>query len=141
MTFDLNTVQIIQPGRFAVTETTIDNPDVMRFELKVLATLRTYCARAVGHYPAPADLLMFGPPDMPVKDIEVTTDETPPLIKRAVWHYPYKRLQPYAGFFSCKYHNRTEQDLYSGAWAGIANGIRSKELYDLQKGALGRHNT
>ena len=70
MTVDLNTVQIIQPGRFTVIETTIDNPDMMRFELKVLAVLRTYCARAAGQYAAPADLLMLGPPDMPVKKLK-----------------------------------------------------------------------
>ena len=49
MTYDLDTVQVVQPGRFAVIETTIDNPDVMRFELKVLGTLRPYCARALEH--------------------------------------------------------------------------------------------
>src|SRR5271169_2866158 len=80
---------------------------------------------------------MFGPPDMPVKNIEVRTDETPPLIKRVVWYYPYKRLQPYAGLFDCKYGNRTEKDLYSEAWSGITNGVRSKELYDCKRGLWG----
>jgi hypothetical protein len=47
VTYDLNTVQIIQPGKFTVIETTIRNPDVIKFELKVLDTLRTYCARAL----------------------------------------------------------------------------------------------
>jgi hypothetical protein len=70
VTFDLNTVQIIHPGRFTIIETEIDNPDMMRFELKVLAVLRTYCARAAGQYAAPADLLMLGPPDMPVKKLK-----------------------------------------------------------------------
>jgi len=130
VTFDLNTVQIIQPGRFTIIDTTIDNPDVMRFELKVLATLRTYCARAVGQYPAPAELLMFGPPDMPVKNIDVTINQTPPVIKRILWHYPYKRLQRYAGILDCRYGNRTEQDLYSEAWSLITNGLRSKDIFD-----------
>jgi hypothetical protein len=119
VTVDLNTVQIIQPGRFTVIETTIDNPDMMRFELKVLATLRTYCARAVGQYPAPTDLLMLGPPDMPVKNIEVSR-------KMVVWYYPYKRLQGGAGGLDCRSGNRTEQDLYSEAWDVITKGIRVK---------------
>jgi hypothetical protein len=137
VTFDLNTVQIIQPGRFTVISTTIDNPDMMRFELKVLATLRTYCARAVGQYPAPADLLVLGPPDVPVKNIEVRTDETAPVIKRISWYYPYKRLRGEEGFLHCRYGNRTEQDGYSEAWDVITKGIRSKELYDCKRGLRG----
>jgi hypothetical protein len=131
VTVDLNTVQIIQPGRFTVIETTIDNPDMMRFELKVLATLRTYCARAVGQYPAPTDLLMLGPPDMPVKNIEVSR-------KMVVWYYPYKRLQGGAGGLDCRSGNRTEQDLYSEAWDVITKGIRVKRLYDCKRGLSGR---
>jgi hypothetical protein len=137
VTFDLNTVQIIQPGRFTVIEMTIDKPDMMRFELKVLATLRTYCARAVGQYPAPADLLMLGPPDMPVKNIEVSTNDTPPVIKRILWYYPYKRLRGEAGALDCRYGNRTEQDLYSEARSSVTNGIRQKDLYDCQRGLWG----
>ena len=39
-TYDLGTVQIVQPGRFTIISTSIDDPDVMRLELKVLAALR-----------------------------------------------------------------------------------------------------
>jgi hypothetical protein len=69
-TFDLNTAQVIQPGRFSFVRTTIDNPDVMKLELKVLGTRRTYCMRLDGKYPTLADLLTLGPPNMPVKSIE-----------------------------------------------------------------------
>ena len=33
-TFDLNTVQKMQPGRFTIISTSIDEPDVMKFRLK-----------------------------------------------------------------------------------------------------------
>jgi hypothetical protein len=91
MTFDLNTVYIIQPGKFMVTGTTIDNPDVMNLELKALATLQTYCARTDGTYPAAADLLTLGPPDMPVKNIEVESHATSET-RTVTWYYPYKKL-------------------------------------------------
>jgi hypothetical protein len=41
-TYDLRTVQIIQPGRFTIVSTSIDDADVMKLELKVLDTLRSY---------------------------------------------------------------------------------------------------
>ena len=71
LTFDLDTVQFISPGKFTIITTTIDNPDVMKFELKTLQTLRQYCARPDGKYAAPTDLLQLGPPDLPVQQIEV----------------------------------------------------------------------
>jgi hypothetical protein len=91
MIYDLSTVQMIQPGRFTVVSTTIDNPDVMRLELQALAALKTYCARPDGQYPAPADLLTLGPPDMPVKSIEVESHKAYQT-RTVEWFYPYKRL-------------------------------------------------
>jgi hypothetical protein len=74
LTYDLDTVQIIAPGRFAIMSTTIDNPDVMKFELNALEILEHYCARTDGKYPAPSDLFQFGQPDhLPVEQIEVKT--------------------------------------------------------------------
>jgi hypothetical protein len=88
VTYDLRTVQMIQPGRFTVIYTTIDHPDVMKLKLKALGTLRTYCSRPAGQYEAPADLLTLGPPDMPVQNIEVSTRQG----KLVLWSFPYKRL-------------------------------------------------
>lgn len=135
-------MQIIQPGRFTVIETVIDNPDVMRLELKVLATLRTYCARADGQYSAPSDLLTLGPPDMPIKNIEVRRDVTRTAgrvypFKMVSWSYPYKRLAQHSGFLHCKQFNRREDDLYFETRALIVNGIRSKSLYDCKRGLWG----
>jgi hypothetical protein len=73
-TYDMSTVQMIQPGRFTIITTSIDTPDVMKFELKVLGILRTYCSRPDGEYPAPADAFALGPPDMEVKSIKVTSN-------------------------------------------------------------------
>ena len=64
-TYDLRTVQIIQPGRFTILSTSIDDGDVMKFRLKALDTLRSYCKRPDGSYPPPTDLFILGPPDLP----------------------------------------------------------------------------
>ena len=73
-TYDLRTVEVIQPGKFVIpVRTVIDDPDVMRFRLKLLATLQSHCARQEGSYPAPAEVFTLGPPDMPVEEIEVET--------------------------------------------------------------------
>jgi hypothetical protein len=69
MTYDLDTVQFISPDKFTIITTEIDNPDVMKFELKALQTLRQYCVRPGGKYPAPAELLQLGPPDEPVDQL------------------------------------------------------------------------
>jgi hypothetical protein len=138
-TYDLNTMQIIQPGRFTIVSTTIDNPDVMRFELKVLDTLRSHCARPEGKYPAPADLLTLGPPNMPVQNIEVrsTTLYGSSRSKLVEWQYPYTRLalfnnQPRSLFLQCNDH----QD-FSEVQNLFINGMRQKHLYDCKRGLSG----
>ena len=93
-TYDLNTVKVMQPGRFTVMETTIDDADVMKLELKVLDALRSYCKRSDGHYPPPSDFLTLGSPDMQIKAIDVVT-YSPPIAgtsKAVYWYYPYERL-------------------------------------------------
>jgi hypothetical protein len=138
VTYDLSTVQTIQPGRFTITSTTIDNPDVMKFELEVLGALRSYCARPRGRYPAPAHVFTLGPPDMPVKSIEVNGAS-------AIWFYPYKKLaanttgglQEIPYFLFCRSETETAIQLYLEARSEIANGRRSKELYDCKRGLWG----
>ena len=68
-TYDLSIVQMLQPGRFTIVSTQIDDADVMKLELKVLDTLRTYCEQPDGKYPAPTDLFVLGPPDLPIATI------------------------------------------------------------------------
>jgi hypothetical protein len=125
VTFDLSTVQIVQPGRFTVVETTIDNPGWMRVQLGVLATLRTYCARPDGQYPPPPDLFILGPPDFPAKNIEVRT--RPP--KGVSWEYPYTYLKLHSPFLFCEEYDEVRST--------ITNGIRSKDLYDCKRGLWG----
>jgi hypothetical protein len=97
VTYDLSTVQMILPGKFTIISTSIDNPDVMKLELKVLSTLRTYCGRPDGKYPVPADVFTLGRPDMPVQNIEVKSKQselagkTYPF-KVVSWSYPYLKL-------------------------------------------------
>ena len=63
----------------------------MKLELKALAILQTYCSRPDGQYPPPTNLFTLGPPDMPVKSIEVETNSKYQT-RTVVWYYPYKRL-------------------------------------------------
>ena len=152
VTYDLNTVQIIQPGKFTIIQTSVDNPDVMKLELKVLDTLRTYCARPDGQYPAPADLLTLGPPDLPVENIEVKSDQIENAgqkypIKRILWSYPYARLgfhtrnglQKEPGFFDCGFRSKTESQMYSEMRGGYMNGTSSREVFDCKRGLFGFH--
>jgi hypothetical protein len=137
--YDLSTAQIIQPGRFAIISKNIDSPDVMRFRLRVLDTLRNYCARGDGKYPAPTDLFTLGPPDMPIKEIEVHSDVIRVAgaidpSKIVSWPYPYQRLQPYYGTFRCKIINRTEAGLYSEARNEIMNGVTTVTVFDCKRG-------
>jgi hypothetical protein len=89
-TYDLSTVQMLQPGRFTIVSTQIDDADVMKLELKVLDTLRTYCKEPDGKYPAPTDLFALGPPDLPIATIDVQSYSSG--LKYAFWYYPYDRL-------------------------------------------------
>ena len=142
--FDFNTVKIIQPGRFSIIESKIDDPDRMRFRLRILIALRSYCERADGQYPAPADFLMLGLPNMPVKNIEVKSgqeqigDTTVPF-RMVSWSYPYRQLGPAAASVHCKSFNpnRTDVDLVLEDVARIANGTRSRVLYDCKQGLWG----
>jgi hypothetical protein len=140
-TYDLNTVQLIQPGRFTIVSTAIDNPDVMKFKLNVLDTLRTYCARADGKYPAPANIFTLGPPDMPVQSIDVGSNPTN-LAKRILWFYPYRRLavsmdrglEQTFDVLSCKQGSEKED---MASWNMITNGTRQKILFDCKRGVTG----
>jgi hypothetical protein len=123
-TFDLNTVQIIQPGIFTIIGTTIDNPDVMKFRLRALDVVRSYCGRPVGRYPAPADLLTLGSPDKPVESIEVRNNSVQ-------WNYPYERVRG-GEILLC---NRPSD--YTEARSLITNVTRDKYLYDCKRGVYG----
>jgi hypothetical protein len=148
LSFDLSTVRFIQPGRFTVTGTTIDNPDVMQLELRALDTLRTFCARPDGKYAAPAGIFALGPPDMPVRRIGLQT--SPPnrsgLTNKSVfWHYPYRRLASTAMgkleerfvYFSCWSESETEPQMYRRQRARITNGSQAQQLFDCRRGLTG----
>jgi hypothetical protein len=130
-TYDLSTVQMLQPGRFTIVSATIDDADTMKLELKVLSILKTYCSRSEGQYPAPTDAFALGPPDMPVKSIEVKR-------RLVIWYYPYSWLgkEPVA-FLACRDNGRTEEELYEEQRASIMSGSRSKQLFDCKRGLYG----
>jgi hypothetical protein len=145
-TYDLSTVRILQPGRFLIISTTIDNPDVMKLKLQGLATLQTYCARPDGQYPAPADLLTLGPPDMAVKSIKVESHKTYQT-RTVEWDYPYKRLalKTQGGeverfnVLHCKSPKESEADvtkLNLEQRSSITNGYQSKYVFDCKRGMM-----
>jgi hypothetical protein len=127
LTFDLDTVQIISPGRFTIMSTKIDNPDVMKFELNTLTSLKSYCTRPDGKYPAPSDLFQLGQPDLPVGQIEV---ETHAPDKWVFWKYPYRRLELNPAIsFHCK--------TFGGSYNVITNGFRQKQVFDCKRDLSG----
>jgi hypothetical protein len=154
LTYDFDTVELIGPGRFVVTHTTIDTPDVMKLELKALATLQLYCARPDGKYPVPADVFVLGTPDLTVENIEVKTNRTTVLgriypYKAVSWSYPYKQLavntqetlvQYPAPVVLCKDQLDTEskyQNRIMDTRSAIMNGYRTRELFDCKRGQVG----
>lgn len=144
LTYDLSTVQLILPGRFIIISTTIDDPDVMKLKLKVIDSLRAYCARPAGKYTALTDVFTLGPPDMPIKSIEVIsnlTDKANPF-KRVLWPYPYKRLafpdgQEHSAILTCQQWSRTEDELFWEERSLITNGNQAKYLFDCRRGLMG----
>jgi hypothetical protein len=154
LTYDIDTVHMIGPSRFTITHTTIATPDMMKLELKALATLQPYCGRADGKYPAPADMLTLGPPDLPMENIEVTTNQTKSggrsyPHKAVSWSFPYKRLainlqgglvQYPVPVIQCEGQLITETEYQSRiaeARLVVMNGIRVKELFDCKRGQSG----
>ncbi len=143
-TYDLSTVQVIQPGRFSIISTTIDNPDVIRLRLKALDTLQTYCSRPYGEYPFPADLLTLGPADMPIKRIEVRkySDLTGKLV---MWYYPYKRLamstpseiEEEVDSVDCFADFKAQNQWFHDRLAVITNGSHMTEVFDCRRGLHG----
>src|SRR5262249_12430390 len=129
LTYDLDTVQIIAPGRFAIASTTIDNPDAMKFELNALKILKPYCTRPDGEYPAPSDLFQFGQPDdLPVEQIKVKTYSST-IGKNVFWKYPYRK-------FGAKQHFTLMCDKHGDSYNynTITNGFLEKTVYDCKRG-------
>jgi len=130
---DLSTVQMIQPGRFSVISTVIDNPDVMKFELNVLAILHTYCARGAGRYAARANLLTLRSPSTAVGKIEVIGNEQSKFV---MWTYPYQKLHGQL-VVSCASDSKEDHREYLEQRAEITNGSRLRILYDCRRGLIG----
>jgi hypothetical protein len=142
--YDLRTVQTIQPGRFTIISTVIDDGDLMTLELKVLDTLRTYCTRPDGKYPPPTTLFTSGQPDLPITNIEVKRYKDNQS-KTASWQYPYKRFAvEHLGEFItedalliCKEGSRDEWELFREQKKSITDGERHKEVFDCRRALWG----
>lgn len=142
ITYDLTTVQMLDPGRFTIIGNSQDHPDVIRFRLAVLTALKSYCGRPDGEYNPPSELFTLGHPDMPVEKIKVKTQPGSKPFKNVVWDFPYRRLanglHEGIGFFDCEGPAVESIDKeYDGLKSSIMNGIASKELYDCRHGVMG----
>lgn len=132
ITYDLQTVQKIQPGRFAIIATTIDDPDVIQFKLKALNIARDYCNRPPGHYPIPNALLTLGSPDMSPRDIKVISDSK----KTVMLFYPYKRLMVGTDRGGQVFNCGRPSEFIENKRA-ITDGLREKFLFDCERGLYG----
>ena len=120
-TYDLSTVQMLQPGRFTIVSTQIDDADVMKLELKVLDTLRTCCKEPDGTYPAPTDLFALGPPDLPIP------------CDRLAGHLVNGRVVQKEMDLQCK-DGLADEGFYFAKRASIMNGYQTKGC-SIAKGA------
>jgi hypothetical protein len=73
-TFDLSTVQVLQPGRFTIESVEIGTREAIDFLLTALDIVKERCSSPVGDYPAPAIPLPFGPSDAGVRPIQVSIE-------------------------------------------------------------------
>ena len=145
ITYDLKTVRPIQPGKFTIISTNIYKPDVLRLHLRVLDTLKGFCARPDGQYQPPTDLFVLGPPDRPVEKIVVKTRPVSgngKKFKNVVWKLPYSKTasgsKEDVDFFDCEGPavGSTDKE-YQELRSSIMNGTTSKELYDCRRGVMG----
>jgi hypothetical protein len=150
ITYDLTTVQMIQPGKFTIISTTIYHPDVMKFKLVVLDTLRSYCRLPDGKYDPPVKLFTLGKPDMPVEKIEIETKQTDnggsKKFKHVIWRMPYRKLarngqtglEEDIGFFTCEGPAvKSADEDYEEMRSVTMNGTSMKEMYDCKHGVMG----
>lgn len=145
-TYDLTTVQMLDPGRFTISSNSQDHPDVIQLKLAVLTTLKSYCGRPDGEYVPSSELFTLGSPDMPVENIKVETLPGAGIgpFKHVVWDLPYRRLalkypngsKENIEFFDC--NGRVSDDKeYDVLQSLIMNGTALKTLYDCRHGVLG----
>lgn len=147
VTYDLHSVEMLDPGKFTIIATSIDHPDVMRFRLSVLTALRGYCTRPDGKYPPPGKLFSLGKPDMTIQFIQVNTRYLARgRFKNVVWGSPYHKmaltdptgLVENPNFFDCEGPAVSSSDEeYNQLRSDIINGLRTKELYDCRRGVVG----
>ena len=131
-TFDLNTVHMIEPNRFSINSTTIDNPDVVQYKLKVLDALRPYCSRPPGTYPVPAVMPTLGNADLPLENVQVISPITG---KQLYWPLPYAKKEGGGGLIiDCQAGSKTEDSLYLENRNRIINGESDQYQFDCSRG-------
>jgi hypothetical protein len=89
ITYDTATVRMLSPGRFAIDGTILDNPDVMRFKIKVINALAPHCDGDPGEYSVQTDVFVLGAPDFPSKPLQVSLRGKR---KAVIWYYHTRDL-------------------------------------------------
>jgi hypothetical protein len=139
VTFDLASVQYLQPHRFTIESVDLDKPEIMHLKLTTLSALYSYCGRPVGSYRPAQALLTLGPPDMTLKDIEVSRHEKGDNWWKAVeWYFPYKQLaeatttglEEDTALFVCADKDGDSASQYLEDRSYITNGFQVREVFD-----------
>lgn len=138
-TFDLTTVDLLQPGKLSIRYTTIDSPEIIRVRLAIFDALKDACSKPAGKYPVPEAILRLKKPDMPSKEIEVDVTKG---IKVAEWERPYREdtLAPgvqSAEMLVCNPKGRKLDDQYHERRQSVMNGIKGKIMFDCRRALMG----
>lgn len=141
-TFDLSTVNVIQPGKFSVIYMTTDNPDVIRLRLAIIDDLKSACSKPFGEYDISMKVIDIKKPDMPVEKIRVY-DLSGAKVTR--WSKPYLeysfikdgKVKQADEFFPCGTKRQKLDDYYMETRSSIMGGIREKIMFDCRRGLMG----
>jgi hypothetical protein len=150
-TYDLDSVELIQPDKFTIRGTDVDDPDIIALKINALEILRPYCKKRDGDYDAPAALFRLGTPDLAIERIQVRS-KTATIAgkkyptKQVLWEFPYDRLaihhkdgqvEAFPSWVDCQSPLMSPDELYLETRSAIMNGIQVKEMYDCRRFVMG----
>lgn len=134
--FDLSTVHILQPGKFSVTYTSTDHPDVMRLRLAILDEFKAVCGKPAGRYAMGQKVLAMKQADVAVEDIVVEAGKD----KMVTWSKPWYENSSVNG------KGQTVQDsefavctdkFFRDSRQVIMDGLKSKIQFDCKRAVMG----
>lgn len=137
-TYDIETAEIIQPGKFSIYYTSVSKPEAMRFRLALFDEFESACRKPAGAHPMGQRVLSMNKPDMPVEDIIVSVDGRG--AKGLTWNKPYSsesyidkdgKTKPGSEFAICS------KDFFAAAREVERSGTRSKMVFDCKRYVIG----